>query len=834
MQKIRIDFDNPGLPQHISAVENDSQSRFFQATLYENGKAYTAPEGATYSIMYRGFGPQNQGWYDTINDGAGKRAACAVSGNVVTCEIARQALQVPGHVSIVLCVTTGKGYMLKSWPIECDCKNDRYDSTAEIQSFFYITQVSNADWTQAIQAWENLKDAIDPTLSVSGKAADAAKVGTSLAEETTRAKAAEEENAKGVSQLKEDLVDILNLEPINIIHEMEYGTIVLSNGIKYDGSINAYRSKEFHKVNDKLLFTTKNNDFGVGIVYYDANYNYVSYHDFTPGNSFISYKDSAAYFKVVFSKLDSTRISETDLVNFESKLYYYLYTDYPIYKDTNCIFPLSSVIDNGYYDYTSGSFIKNEFLCSAEIKYYKNCEYYINSGCNMTFWNSDKNFISGVDITIARNISNFPENTKYIRFSVLRKSLYEKTFRFICTYGKTTNIIKDIGDLDNLKTERKENLVASVNELSDSINNYKSENIISEEAILSSIRNTVKLKRPYWILHLDCGRKYFSVANIKKMIDSMSKNGLNQLQLHFSEDTGFRFKLDDMNVITLRGNKYDISSCVSTDKGGYLSEFDMDSIISYASSKKIQVVPSLDMPGHMSKILTQFSRFRYRSEYAWTLNVKDKLAVEFAFAIIDKYASYFKSRGCEFWNIGADEVGFSDAGYGRWKFLNEDDIPDFINFINKAALCVSKHGLVPRIFNDSLFYNNSYKNYINKNIEIYSWTNGKIMGENIADIDTLVRNGYSLINTNISYYYIVPNSNNNTSLPLLEKNDILKNFANGTTTKDQDGTCFCVWCDSDKSSDGGDAALPSILGALDSFGKGISLCINNLDYPIIN
>ena len=192
MQKIRIDFDNPGLPQHISAVENDSQSRFFQATLYENGKAYTAPAGATYSIMYRGFGPQNQGWYDTINDGAGKRAACAVSGNVVTCEIARQALQVPGHVSIVLCVTTGKGYMLKSWPIECDCKNDRYDSTAEIQSFFYITQVSNADWNRAIQALEELKNIIDPTLSLSGKAADAKATGDA------------------VGQVKEDLDDFAN------------------------------------------------------------------------------------------------------------------------------------------------------------------------------------------------------------------------------------------------------------------------------------------------------------------------------------------------------------------------------------------------------------------------------------------------------------------------------------------------------------------------------------------------------------------------------------------------------------------------------------------------
>lgn len=200
MQKIRIDFDNPGLPQHISAVENDSQSRFFQATLYENGKAYTAPEGAAYSIMYRGFAPQNQGWYDTINDGAGKRAACAVSGNVVTCEIARQALQVPGHVSIVLCVTTGKGYMLKSWPIECDCKNDRYDSTAEIQSFFYVTQISNESWTQAIQAVEELKNTIDPTLSLSGKAADAKATGDAVKEETERAKGAE-------NQIKEDLID---------------------------------------------------------------------------------------------------------------------------------------------------------------------------------------------------------------------------------------------------------------------------------------------------------------------------------------------------------------------------------------------------------------------------------------------------------------------------------------------------------------------------------------------------------------------------------------------------------------------------------------------------
>lgn len=178
MQQIKIDFDNPGLPQRLDVVENDAQSRFFKAVLYKDGKAYTAPSGATYSIMYRGFGPQNEGWYDTINDGAGKRAACSVSGNIVTCEIARQALRVPGHVSVMLCVTESNGYMLHGWPIDCNCRNDSYTGGTSVESFFYITQVTNADWTSAIKTWEELKNMIDPTLSVEGKAADAKAVGT--------------------------------------------------------------------------------------------------------------------------------------------------------------------------------------------------------------------------------------------------------------------------------------------------------------------------------------------------------------------------------------------------------------------------------------------------------------------------------------------------------------------------------------------------------------------------------------------------------------------------------------------------------------------------------
>lgn len=148
MQQIKIDFDNPGLPQHLEAMEGDAQSRFFQATLYRSGAAYTPPADAVYSIMYRGFGEQNQGWYDTIEDDTGKRNACVASGNVVTCEIDRHALIVPGHVSIVLCITNDRGYMLKSRPILTDARNDNYDDTVEVESYFQITGKTSAWWLQ--------------------------------------------------------------------------------------------------------------------------------------------------------------------------------------------------------------------------------------------------------------------------------------------------------------------------------------------------------------------------------------------------------------------------------------------------------------------------------------------------------------------------------------------------------------------------------------------------------------------------------------------------------------------------------------------------------------
>lgn len=348
------------------------------------------------------------------------------------------------------------------------------------------------------------------------------------------------------------------------------------------------------------------------------------------------------------------------------------------------------------------------------------------------------------------------------------------------------------------------------------------------EGNVSSVR-----RRPYWVLHLDCGRKYFSVANLKTIIDRMELRGLNQLQLHFAENRGLRFQLNDMTITTTDGTQYDLTPCVSTDLGGALSESDMDEVIVYARSKDIDIVPSLDMPGHMTKILTQFPQFKYYDNYAWTLDATDSDAVKFALALVEKYATYFKSRGCNFWNIGADEVGYNGS-VGRWAYLTSTDIPTFVSFVNQVAELVTSMGLIPRAFNDGIIYGGDYANLFNKNIEIYNWCSAGIMGENgIRGVGVLTANDYTLINANYNWYFIVPGSNSNTSNPAVENANILKVFNNGTTTYDQSGACICIWCDGDATADGGNAALPSIIADIDSLGYGISLTLPNISYPII-
>ena len=192
MQTLKMDFQSQSTPPVVPVMQSDAQSRFIGISLYNGGVPYEAPEGASYTVQYRGPGANNMGWYDTITLSSGTRKAVIVdstSKNVVTLELAEQALRVNGNVFVNLCVVTNTGYMLKTFPILCRVTGAAFPDTVAVQSFFYVTGITSEQWlayvTACQDAQKRAEDAVatfetDPTLSVSGKAADAKETGNNV------------------------------------------------------------------------------------------------------------------------------------------------------------------------------------------------------------------------------------------------------------------------------------------------------------------------------------------------------------------------------------------------------------------------------------------------------------------------------------------------------------------------------------------------------------------------------------------------------------------------------------------------------------------------------
>lgn len=214
------------------------------------------------------------------------------------------------------------------------------------------------------------------------------------------------------------------------------------------------------------------------------------------------------------------------------------------------------------------------------------------------------------------------------------------------------------------------------------------------------------------IFHLDCGRKYFSVSEIKGIIDQLEANHYTHLQLAFGND-GLRFLLDDMSL-TVNGTKYASDKVTSAIKqgnknltsgsSGELSESEMDGIISYANNHGIQIIPMFNAPGHMYTAVNAMTSLGINGSINkvstlydgrtsnWAVYPTDATAVEFAEALLQKYVTYFAQKGSTMFNIGADESG-----------LNKDNYASYAAMVNGMNTIVKKAGMTTLAYNDGIY-----------------------------------------------------------------------------------------------------------------------------------
>lgn len=333
----------------------------------------------------------------------------------------------------------------------------------------------------------------------------------------------------------------------------------------------------------------------------------------------------------------------------------------------------------------------------------------------------------------------------------------------------------------------------------------------------------------YKIFHLDAGRKYFSVDQIKDIIDIMAANDYNTLELAVGND-GMRFLLDDMSV-TVNGTAYnsdDVKAGIQEGNKTYcdcgtneLTQAEMDTIIEYANSKGISIIPLINSPGHMDAILTAANKVTktvcsYNGS-ARTIDVTNATAVNFTLALVNKYIQYFAEKGCTVFNMGCDEYAndiYSSGSMGFGNLVSSGQYNYFIDYVNDMAAQVQNAGMTAMAFNDGFYFNgNTSSGNFDTDIAVAFWSSGWQGYKSMSAID-LAAKGHKIINTNGDWYYILGTSQIDDVKSNINKTAY--NSVMGSGTMAVAGSMLCFWCDT-PSKDYNDSEKGNLETQLTSF-----------------
>lgn len=246
--------------------------------------------------------------------------------------------------------------------------------------------------------------------------------------------------------------------------------------------------------------------------------------------------------------------------------------------------------------------------------------------------------------------------------------------------------------------------------------------------------------------HLDCARKFFTKDWIISLIKDLSWQKYNSIQIHFSENEGFRLQSDTLEAID--GFQYVNNQ--------YLTKQDMLEIIQVANEYHIEVIPSLDSPGHLGAVLRYLpsdyscaSLFPYDGRRAQCFNIfTNDEARGFLIDLMTEFIDFFSEAGCKKFNIGGDEFLEKFSNFSNEQYVQ------IMEYFNEVSAIVKSKGMTPRTWNDGVMYGNYTGYKLDPDIEICYWA----APQNCASIEKFVQNGNKVINFSDIYMYYVLSS----------------------------------------------------------------------------
>lgn len=214
---------------------------------------------------------------------------------------------------------------------------------------------------------------------------------------------------------------------------------------------------------------------------------------------------------------------------------------------------------------------------------------------------------------------------------------------------------------------------------------------------------------------LDVCRHIFSVEEVKKYIDILAMHKINTFHWHLTEDQGWRIEIKKYPELTRvgsmrketiigrntsKGAKYD-----GKPYGGYFTQDEVREIVRYAAERYIEVIPEIDMPGHMVAALASYphlgcTKGPYEVRTRWGISTDVLCAgrestFEFVEGVLAEVIDLFPSKRI---HVGGDE-----CPKHRWKacpdcqkriadegLKNEYELQSY--FIHRVEAFLAKHG----------------------------------------------------------------------------------------------------------------------------------------------
>lgn len=115
-------------------------------------------------------------------------------------------------------------------------------------------------------------------------------------------------------------------------------------------------------------------------------------------------------------------------------------------------------------------------------------------------------------------------------------------------------------------------------------------------------------------MHLDVGRHFFEVDEVKEFLDILALHKINTFHWHLTEDQGWRIEIKKYPELTNIG-AYRNGTIIghfpgegndNERYGGFYTQEDIKEVVAYAGNLHIEVIPEIEMPGHSQAAIAAY------------------------------------------------------------------------------------------------------------------------------------------------------------------------------------------------------------------------------------